>query len=220
MCDEREGERELGQHRSLPGQVLRSELGRAERSRDVDSTCWSLGTAHMQCSTHNLPTHTSAQSPDQQAASSRKRQPHAFSVKCEYVMINGGSDTYTHTHTHTHTHREREMTIELVRIARSIALVLEAILVEYTRISRSMDCEASMVWQKPTIEKIEERERERGRERERANLFFKMGVRRGNRSLIGGVIFVIPITFTIACSKKKHNFTTRHTHTSTNQDTT
>lgn len=31
-------------------------------------------------------------------------------------------------------------------------------------------------------------------------LFFKMGVRRGSRSLMGGVIFVIPITFTMLLS--------------------
>ena len=29
-------------------------------------------------------------------------------------------------------------------------------------------------------------------------LFFRMGVRRGNRSLMGGVILVIPMTFTMA----------------------
>ena len=36
-----------------------------------------------------------------------------------------------------------------------------------------------------------------------ANLFFRMGVSLGSRSLMGGVIFVIPITFTIAYSPKE-----------------
>jgi len=33
--------------------------------------------------------------------------------------------------------------------------------------------------------------------------FFRMGVSRGSRSLIGGVIFVMPITLTIACARQE-----------------
>lgn len=55
---------------------------------------------------------------------------------------------------------------------------------------------------------LQEREREGSGPREsvysmnvvirNSYLFFKMGVRRGRRSLMGGVIFVIPMTLTIA----------------------
>ena len=47
-------------------------------------------------------------------------------------------------------------------------------------------------------------------------LFFRMGVSLGRRSLMGGVILVIPITFTIACRQKSMSIYA-HVHCSNTQ---